>query len=39
MNMDNPDISVLMRSRPTTPPKCPSCNAPIDPHNGECRCS
>lgn len=39
MNMDNPDISVLLRTKPTKPPTCKACDAPLDPHNGECRCS
>lgn|GEM_PF-5468555 len=39
MSMDNPDISMLKRETPKPPERCPSCNALMDPHNGDCRCS
>lgn len=39
MSIDSPDISMLKRDRPKPPERCQSCGAPMDPHNGECRCS
>ena len=39
MTVDDPDLTVLRRERPDPPERCPSCLKPIDPHNGECRCS
>lgn len=39
MSIDKPHVANLRADMPKPPERCNSCNAPIDPHNGECRCS
>lgn len=39
MSMDNPDVSQLRQERTSHPERCTACNAIINPHTAECRCS